>query len=256
MDFCCTCATALTAEPRRLRGERTTECCARTICASCIQSNARFATYCLYCQVSSAPSPLPQRLRDPPAYTSIPSTRASTADASTAPPPYTTTTCAAESPQKTGLGADSEKGVPDDTLHFLNHEHDSIASLSLRYGVPAPVLRRANNITSDHLLLGRRTILIPGQYYSSGISLSPRPVHGEEDELRKGKIRRFMTSCKVFDYDVALLYLEQSSYDLEAAVLSYFDDDAWERRHPRQRLGTATTPGRGPDRRNRLWRGL
>lgn len=129
--------------------------------------------------------------------------------------------------EKAALAAEQEqeKRATEDTLHFLNHDCDTIASLSLRYSVPSPALRRAN-ITSDHLLHGRKTILIPGEYYRGGVSLSPRPVEGEE-ELRKAKIRRFMTSCKVSDYDVALLYLEQSGYDLGAAMNAFFDDDAW-----------------------------
>lgn len=132
--------------------------------------------------------------------------------------------------EKSGL-AESEK-PPNDTLHFLNHEHDSIASLSLRYGVPASALRRANNVHSDHLLLGRKTILIPGEFYKRGVSLSPQPIDGEEEELRKAKIRRFMTSCKIYDYDVAVLYLEQHGYDLDTATTAYISDEEWERTHP------------------------
>lgn len=33
-------------------------------------------------------------------------------------------------------------------------------------------------------------------------------------------------------YNVALLYLEQSKYDLDAAVEAYLADDKWERDHP------------------------
>jgi LysM repeat protein len=117
-------------------------------------------------------------------------------------------------------------------LHFLNHNHDTVTSLSLRYGVPAGVLRRANNITSDHLLLGRKTVIIPGEYYKGGVSLSPSPIEGEEEELRKGKIRRFMVACKVSEYDVAVLYLEQTDYDLEAATVAYIADEQWEASHP------------------------
>jgi hypothetical protein len=142
----------------------------------------------------------------------------------------------------------------EDTLHFLNHEHDTITSLSLRYGVPAAALRRTNNIASDHLLLGRRTILIPGEYYKGGVSLSPRPVEGEEEELRKNKIRRFMTSCKVADYDVAVLYLEQSHYDLSIAVGAYLGDEAWERAHPLQQRGQGKTVTRKDTNRSPFWR--
>ncbi|EGX97123.1 Peptidoglycan-binding lysin domain [Cordyceps militaris CM01] len=124
--------------------------------------------------------------------------------------------------------SNDEKAGADDTLHFLNHEHDSILSLSLRYGVPQDALRRANHIHSDHLLLARKTVLIPGAFYKAGVSLSPRPVEGEAEELRKSKIRRLMTACKLVDYAVAQLYLEQAGYNLERAVDSYVGDEAWE----------------------------
>lgn len=120
----------------------------------------------------------------------------------------------------------------EDTLHFLDHAHDTVTSLSLRYGVPAPVLRRANRLHSDHLLAGRRAIVIPGTHYAGGVSLSPRPVGGEGDEARKGRIRRWMVATKVADYDVALLYMEQAGDDLDAALEAYFADEAWERENP------------------------
>jgi hypothetical protein len=78
-------------------------------------------------------------------------------------------------------------------------------SLSFRYGVPIAALRRSNAIMSDHLLLARRTVVIPGEYYKGGISLSPRPVEGEEEETRKGKIRRWMVACKVAELVVPFL---------------------------------------------------
>jgi len=33
-------------------------------------------------------------------------------------------------------------------------------------------------------------------------------------------------------YDVALLYLEQVNYDLEAAIEAYKDDEQWKKDHP------------------------
>src|SRR5687767_8492334 len=120
------------------------------------------------------PSSLPQGLKKPPAYAAVPSSRTSTIQSSVAPPPYaaTSTSQTPVDDEKAAL-AEAEKPA-DDTLHFLNHEHDSIASLSLRYGVPTAALRRANNINSDHLLLGRKTVLIPGEFYKGGVSLSPQ----------------------------------------------------------------------------------
>ncbi|RGP76521.1 hypothetical protein FSPOR_104 [Fusarium sporotrichioides] len=206
--------------------------------------------YCPYCQVSTVPTSLPQGLKEPPAYSSS----SSTAHIPGAPPPYSAaSTTQHVNDEKAALAQDILKEDAPDILHFLDHRHDSISSLSLRYGVPASALRRSNNITSDHLLLGRRTILIPGEYYKGGVSLSPRPIEGEEEEMRKGKIRRFMTSCKVSDYDIAVLYLEQSSYDIANAVTAYLDDEKWEQEH--------SVPGKGKNadkykNRGPFWRGL
>ena len=83
-----------------------------------------------------------------------------------------------------------------DVLHFI-HPDDTLASISLAYGVPTSALRRTNGLFSDNLFAARRTILIPGEYYKGGVSLSPRPVEGEEEEVRRSKIRRWMVSCKV-----------------------------------------------------------
>ena len=96
---------------------------------------------------------------------------------------------------------DPEKEDPDapDVLHFVDPTNDTIDLLSIRYGVPSTVLRKTNGIYADHLLPGRRTILISGKYYKGGVSLSPRPIDGEEIEIKKNKIRRFMVACKVVE---------------------------------------------------------
>ncbi|KAM3453503.1 hypothetical protein MY3296_003734 [Beauveria thailandica] len=242
MEACSTCATILTPEDGKQLSEkpppdqRRVPCCDRIICGECIVNNARFAAYCPYCQISSEPNPLPQGLKAPPAYhvdarrQRQPPTPAPTPPRD--PPPYSARN-----------SAENEKaGGADDTLHFLNHEHDSILSLSLRYGVPQDALRRANKIHSDHLLLARKTVLIPGAFYKAGVSLSPRPVEGEAEELRKSKIRRIMTACKLVDYGVAQLYLEQAGYNLERAVDTYFEDEAWEQtQRDRYRNQASTT---------------
>lgn len=82
-------------------------------------------------------------------------------------------------------------------MHFLDPAQDTISSLSLRYGVPQDALRRTNGLFADHLLAARRTILIPGRFYKGGVSLSPQPIGGEEEEIRKSKVRRWMVTCKV-----------------------------------------------------------
>lgn len=78
------------------------------------------------------------------------------------------------------------------------------------------------------------------------MSLSPQPVESEAEGRRKAAIRRFMVACKVADYDLAVLYLEQTvwrgatgmesesdyDYDLRAAVEAFQADELWERTHP------------------------
>lgn len=36
----------------------------------------------------------------------------------------------------------------------------------------------------------------------------------------------------IYRYDVALLYLQQADYNLEAAILTYKDDEKWEKDNP------------------------
>ncbi|KAI0166520.1 hypothetical protein GGR57DRAFT_446975 [Xylariaceae sp. FL1272] len=236
-ESCCTCATLLSDVPQSSDYEkpfphhRRLDCCARVICGRCIYNNYRFQTYCPYCQISHTDYTLPPGLRDPPSYA------ASAVNASSRlapPPPYSPSAKGGPpplTPQDEKLAAARDEPA-EDILHFLDHDHDSINSLSLRYGVPAGALRRANNIHSDNLILGRRTVVIPGEHYKGGVSLSPRPVEGEDEEARKAKIRRWMVACKVHDYEIALLYLEQAGYDVQAASDAYYADEKWEQTHP------------------------
>jgi hypothetical protein len=224
------------------------------------QSNPRFEKYCPYCQISTAPSYLPPGgLKEPPSYNAA---VGPVEDDAAPPPPYShdsapsrpqrpLSAARSSSPtdEKAALSASAgnrgEQPTAPDTLHFLDHERDTIPSLSLRYNVPASVLRRANHLASDHLLAARRTLIIPGSHYQEGVSLSPRPVEGEEEETRKGKIRRWMVACKVPDYDVALFYLQQADYDLDGAVQKYLDDERWEREHPLEPISQTRGMGKG-----------
>lgn len=150
-----------------------------------------------FCQISSGPSSLPQGLRDPPAYSPPPSpglarTTLSALLDDSKPPAYTTINPLALPSEKLPSDPPAE-----DVLHFLDPSQDTIPSLSLRYGVPQDALRRKNGLFTDHLLAARRTILIPGEFYKGGVSLSPEPIEGEEEEIRKAKVRRWMVACKV-----------------------------------------------------------
>ncbi|KAJ4410171.1 hypothetical protein N0V91_002180 [Didymella pomorum] len=239
-EACCTCATLLSSIPptydekteKPSQFERRLECCGRAICARCLTDNPRFASYCPFCQISTGPSALPaQGLRDPPTYSPH-----ANENVEEELPPYSAHN-ALQPPEK----ARSVENAPD-VLHFVDQNNDSIASLSLAYGVPQDVLRQTNKMFADHLLAARRTILIPGEYYKGGVSLSPRPLEGEEEEIKKTKLRKFMVGCKVAEYDVAVLYLEQTSYNLEKAMATFKADEKWEKEHPLQAVKKGKTP--------------
>ena len=200
---CCTCAqpydSALdSASEKPLVLGRHLDCCGRSICSRCLNQNKRYETYCPYCQITTEPSLLPQGLRDPPAYSSLDAKREregrqDTPQAEEELPAYSAHQ-AVEAPAE----KQNQQPAPD-VLHFVNAD-DSMQSLGLAYGVPLNILRKTNNLYADHLLQARRTVLIPGEYYKGGVSLSPRPAEGEEEELRKQKIRRWMVAVKVSEY--------------------------------------------------------
>ncbi|KAI7459861.1 hypothetical protein KC357_g9095 [Hortaea werneckii] len=252
---CATCASTFDApfdpvSEKPLLVGRDLPCCHRSICARCLNQNKRYETYCPYCQITTHPSPvLPQGLRDPPAYDSSANEKDFPGSAEPGKedidddvlPPYTAHHAhpPPSSSEKTSPNDDHDDPPAQDVLHFVTPT-DSIRSLSLAYGIPIPALRKSNNIYSDHLLQARRTVLIPGEYYKGGVSLSPRPVEGEEEEIRKGKVRRWMMGCKVAEYDIALLYLDQAAWDVQAAIEAFREDEAWERAHPLEADGKAT----------------
>ena len=205
-NTCCTCAALLSSTPPGYdenpvnwhSHKQSLGCCGRIICSQCIRSNKRFANYCPFCQISFVPSSLPPGLRDPPTYSPPSSPQAQVIEQGEKtqqelPPTYDEHVNSRQS----ALADPKNCQAAEDVLHFVNPEYDSIASLSLKYGVPADVLKRKNDIFADHLLTARRCILIPGEYYSAGISFSPQPVEGEEEDLKKGKIRKWMMACKV-----------------------------------------------------------
>ncbi|KAL8950352.1 MAG: hypothetical protein Q9222_003604 [Ikaeria aurantiellina] len=163
------------------------------------KANERFATYCPFCQISIASTSLPPGLRDPPAYSPPTSPRISNATPANPPDAGDPPTYASldNNPGLNEKVLQHDNEVVDDVLHFLNPAQDTILSLALRYAIPPDAIRRKNNLYADHLLAARKAILIPGEYYKGGVSLSPQPIDGEEEEIRKSKIRRWMVTCKV-----------------------------------------------------------
>ncbi|KAL2181672.1 uncharacterized protein P884DRAFT_281868 [Thermothelomyces heterothallicus CBS 202.75] len=277
---CCTCASLLPAVPRvsgsspsekPVPDGRRLSCCGRIICGVCIHNNPRFSSYCPYCQTSGAPLPLSDRFEvrprrseaeaelqseshHPPPYSAIAQTikvKHNATEPADPPPPYSPSppTISSSTPRPSSLSQppaiDEKATAPTGyTIHHLRHpphpHPDTLASLSLRYGIPLPVLRRHNNLPSDadYLLAARNTMLIPTAYIitpaSGEASLSPHPVEDAAERERKIMIRRFMVACKEADYDAAVVYLEESGYDFEEAVARHREDAEWERRNPLQ----------------------
>lgn len=230
-EACCTCATLLTdtkvpydpESEKPLVLDRRLTCCHRTICATCQYRNPRFQTYCPFCQISSEPGALPTTgLRLPPSYTSTAGESSIQKSGIELPPSYDSATR-----QISGVN-----GAPpvdtEDTVHFLSAQ-DSFQGLSLAYKVPVSIIRQHNNIYSDTLLAARKWVLIPRSHYS-GPSLSTPPDPQEEE--RKNKLRRWMVATKCADYNVAILYLNGSAYDLDIAIDAYREDEQWEKNNP------------------------
>lgn len=196
---CATCASTFDsaldpASEKPLIVGRYLNCCGRSICSRCLNQNKRYETYCPYCQITSDPAPiLPQGLKDPPAYPSHEDriSQPSEKGGEDELPAYSEHQVVQPLAEKSG-----QDELAPDVLHFVT-PNDSIRSLALAYGIPIHTLRKANNIYSDHLIQARRTVLIPGEYYKGGVSLSPRPIEGEEEEAKKNKVRRWMMACKV-----------------------------------------------------------
>jgi len=196
-DACCICSSLLdTYDPKTEKAiipERHLGCCGRTVCARCIRQNSRYETYCPYCQISSEPSLLPQGLKDPPAYSSL-EEKQPLSDSKHAEDDDLPAYSASDS--RPMMSEKSRDEPAPDVLHFVT-PNDTPQSLSLAYAIPLNALRKTNNLFADHLLQGRKTVLIPGEYYKGGVSLSPQPLESEEEEIKKNKIRRWMVTCKV-----------------------------------------------------------
>jgi hypothetical protein len=159
------------------------QCCRRTICPICLDKQPRFEEYCPYCQNTGS-------LLKPSGESSMFSFNSLIHEPSTKPSKNNQTQ--RREPQDPEKAEDAP-----DVLHFVDPAKDTVDLLSIRYGVPSAVLRKMNGIYADNLLAARKTVLISGEYYKGGVSLSPRPIEGEEMEIKKNKIRRFMVACKV-----------------------------------------------------------
>lgn len=69
-------------------------------------------------------------------------------------------------------------------------------------------------------------------------------MESDEEIEKKKKIRKWMMTTKVADYDVAVLYMEGNGWDVEKAVEALRDDERWEREHPLRDTGGLKGKGR------------
>ena len=102
-------------------------------------------------------------------------------------------------------------------------------------------------------------------------------MESEEEEIRKAKVRRWMVACKVSElvampstgdcilnkadqslsfpvrlrYEVALLYLQQSDYNLGLAIEAYLADEKWEKENPMEGASKGKTKGQKPGKRRK-----
>ncbi|KAG7290552.1 hypothetical protein NEMBOFW57_000555 [Staphylotrichum longicolle] len=165
--------------------------------------------------------------------------------------------------------------VPRVSFHHLRHppdpNPDTLLSLSLQYNLAPSTLRRHNRLPNDadYLLAARHTLLIPTTTTTTTdtpdekrpagpvaavVSLSPHPPESAAERERKVTIRRWMVACKEPDYDTAVVYLEESGYDFQAAVRRYREDGEWERRHPLHAHDNSSSSGGGGGAKQR-WKG-
>jgi LysM repeat protein len=242
--------------------DRRLDCCGRTICASCQVKNPRFQNYCPFCQISSEPSALGKNgLRLPPSY-STSANNATTHSHDDPPPPYDSAPAPSHDFLRHTASAESPAQPPantPDTVHHLS-SNDTLASISVAYGVSASILKAHNNLYADHLLTARKFLLIPADLYRGPpLSAKPDPV----EEQRKINVRRWMVRTKCVDYRVAELYLRAAigvvdavgmgsargsdgdggAYQeriVEEAVRAFRDDEDWERRNPLKGKGKGT----------------
>ena len=119
-------------------------------------------------------------------------------------------------------------------LHAIIEE-DSLLSLSVRYGISTRKLAKANRgLVLNKRILPHATMLrIPPD------SLNISNVRVETDEERDDRLRKEMvkTFCNIFrnePSEVALFYLGEHNWNLDAAVAEARSDREWADRHMAQ----------------------
>jgi len=186
------------------------------------QRNRRFTEYCPYCPLPPGyvASPPEEEEEEVPGYT-----------------PGDGSTAGEAKDKSSGKGGEQQ----EDVVHFVRPT-DTVAGLSLHYGVPLPVLRSHNRLFTDSLLSARQAISIPAGYFP-GASASPAAEEGSDG---KALVKRFQVRTKCVDVKMAEAYLDSASGGFEGAVTQYLEDEGWVReQEERERRGKGIISGRG-----------
>lgn len=109
---------------------------------------------------------------------------------------------------------------------------DTLAALALRYGTTTAALRKLNRLANDTMLYAKTELLVPCR----DKALLPAPAPEEEKEREAALLRNKMFNTfmrKTFaSEETTTYYLSLHEFDLEAALVDFFDDELWEREHP------------------------
>jgi len=109
--------------------------------------------------------------------------------------------------------------------HYFEHKvqpSDSLASLSLRYGVSIEQLKRTNGLFRHEDIKLKTTVIIP----KSELKALPPPPKQQDD--KRVSIQNFIQATKA-TREEANFYLHEAEYNLELAIGSYSRDVAWEK---------------------------
>lgn len=98
---------------------------------------------------------------------------------------------------------------------------DTVAGVALKYGVTVYSIKHANKLHHD-FVIPRNYLFIVDPKKDPGVVL-PNPL-AEQGAM----ISQFMQTAKCVDRQVALVYLDECKWDVDAAVKKYHADGLWE----------------------------
>jgi len=136
-------------------------------------------------------------------------------------------------PPSLRVGSTTSGGTDSYTTHIIM-DTETLAGISLRYGVNIEALKRINNITGngDQALHGRSVLKVPSSSASSTGNAEPAAdgmVMEESMEmvLKRRLATRFSNATGCKNTQEISFYLEAAQYDFDVAVEEYKADATW-----------------------------